>query len=70
MNELTKIDENKLAAALKEWFNNIDTYKDHFWTRNKVAVLLKNQLKLIGRWKNRRRGNPSKGYAMRNRNFQ
>jgi hypothetical protein len=64
MENLTKIDEIKLAEYLKQWFNQNNISKDHFWERNPVAVIIKNNLKSSGKWRNRARGNPRKGYKV------
>ena len=56
------IDENKLLKELEIWFEYNDLTKVHFWERNKIGKLIKNNIKSIGKWKNRARGNPRKGY--------
>ncbi len=64
MIELTKLDENKLAEAIDQWFNqnqlNFFTNKN-FWRQNKVAKTIKTKLKSINKWKNGRRGKAIKG---------
>lgn len=64
MLKLTKIDEENLIAALHEWFGNPEIITNvHFWKRNKVAVEIKNNLQRLGKWKNKARGNPRKGFV-------
>ena len=59
MQDLTRIDERKLAEALTQWFNqNHATFilNKNFWNRNPVAFLIKTRLKSMKKWKNGRRG--------------
>jgi hypothetical protein len=65
---MEKIDEKELARVLEKWFNNTNTTKIHFWNRNKVGLTLKNNLNNIGRWRNRKRGNPKRGYQIAKQN--
>jgi len=71
MNNLNKIDEKELAKYLEQWFNEVDITKEHFWDRSKVGQIIKKWLKMGGKWKNRARGNPRKGYKklIENRNI-
>ena len=64
MDNLIKIDEEKLSEYLEIWFNEADPTKDHFWNRNKVGKVIKKYLKILGKWKNKGRGNPKKGYKV------
>jgi hypothetical protein len=59
---MNKLNENKLAADLQKWFDDNNLITIHFWERNPVANVIKKQLKQIGKWKYRARGNPRKGY--------
>lgn len=45
-----------LQTLLTEWFKEEIKNDSQFWNKNKVAVILKNNLKLLDRWKQKRRG--------------
>lgn len=51
----------ELEKLLIEWFDNNDLIKPHFWNRNKIGKLIKDKLNLIGKWRNRMRGNAAAG---------
>lgn len=56
------INEDQLLKDLNTWFDYHNLAKSSFWERNKVAKLIKDNMRQIGKWKYRARGNPRKGY--------
>lgn len=54
------MNEKELSNELNNWFNNADSNKPHFWERNKVGKIIKNQLEKCGHWKIKLNGS-SKG---------
>lgn len=55
----------ELENLLIQWFEdnkNEIINKPHFWNRNKIANLIRKHLVAIGKWKNKRRGNPERGW--------
>jgi len=62
MENLTKLDEKKLAEYLAQWAKQNNLTQIHFWERNPVGIEIKRIIKSIGKWKYRARGNPRKGY--------
>jgi hypothetical protein len=68
MENLTKIDEKELAKYLQQWFNQTNTTVDHFWRRNLVGQVIKNNLTEKGKWKNNGRGKPKLGYLVMKKN--
>ncbi len=57
---MDKIAKNQLEKLLKEWFLS-EKGKVHQFTRDKVGLLIKNELEKEDRWKVMPRGNPRKG---------
>lgn len=57
----------ELAAELKVWFNK-HVKSPNVWNQTKTGRLIKETLLSSGNWKNKRRGNPKKGFAMRGKN--
>lgn len=55
------MNEKELSIELNNWFKSNSIYDTHVWCRNPVGIILKKQLKSLGNWKNKERGNPSKG---------
>ena len=47
--------EEQLEKALLEWFDKHKNQRD-VWSRNRIAILLKYQLKRLNHWKNKARG--------------
>lgn len=64
------MDEETLSKELNNWFKTTNTNKIHFWNRNPVGKVLKDNLIKIEHWKNARRGNPAKGWRERGKNSQ
>jgi len=65
MQNLIKIDEKALSEILNEWFELNKEKKlldKNFWARNKVGRQIKDKLTNVGKWRNKARGNPKKGY--------
>lgn len=54
------MNNNDLQKDLIVWFdlNKKNFNKIHFWSRNKIAILFKTELKKAKRWKNLPRGKP------------
>lgn len=63
--ELTKEEEEKVLHLLRKWFEWADFYKKGF-VRNPVLIIIKNEMKILGRWKDCPRGNPRKGRMVGN----
>ena len=59
--------DKELAAELAKWLNKYAN-KPNTWSRTETGKLIKDTLLVIGNWKNKRRGNPVKGYRMRGKN--
>lgn len=61
--------DNELEELLIKWFETATFDKRHFWTRNRIANIIRLELKAIDKWKNRSRGNSEAGYkkAVENR---
>lgn len=62
MSDLIKIDPKVLAEQIELFFKDADVNKLHFWERDIVAKSIKDNIKKIGKWKYRKRGNPKAGY--------
>lgn len=62
MKDCIKIDIDVLAEQMDLFFKDGALYDKNFWARNPVAKIIKSNLKRIGKWKYKRRGNPKAGY--------
>jgi hypothetical protein len=54
----------ELAKAVAEWFR-VSSGNRRRWSNDEVGVVIREQLKVTGNWKNAPRGNPAKGMAVR-----
>lgn len=61
-NEIESVNEAALSKYFIRWTKQIDTNKREFWSKNIFAKELKQYLISVGRWRNKKRGNPKKGY--------
>lgn len=48
--------DKDLEAELEVWFNNCDHFKARFWHKNKIARMIKQNLKEWGHFKEKPRG--------------
>lgn len=52
---------------LDEWFGLVEGMgskeMSEIWSRSAIGEVMRRRLRGLGYWKNRSRGNPSKGYA-------
>jgi hypothetical protein len=51
----------ELSIELQKWFDSGQIRHSHAFLRNPVGIVLKNELKSLGYWRNLLRGNPAKG---------
>lgn len=61
----TEINKEELSKVIKLWFeaNQDEINNDrNFWSRNPVGKLIKSNLTRLEYWRNKKRGNPKKGW--------
>jgi hypothetical protein len=63
-NSLAPISDFELSIHLKRWFTNRPKDKN-VWNRNKVGRVLKEELTRMKHWKGKTRGDPRKGWDMK-----
>lgn len=54
----------ELAERLQEWFSKVAGLPEWVRTKSPVWVAMRDNLRVLGNWKNRPRGNPGKGFRV------
>lgn len=57
---MNKQDQDQLTLLLEKFFSECDLNARDFLCKNKIAALLKQELKKLGRWRSLPRGKPNK----------
>lgn len=54
----------ELADRLQEWFSQVAGLPEWVRVKSPVWVAMRDNLRVLGNWKNRPRGNPKRGYLV------
>ena len=63
------MEHKNLAERLQEWFTLVSALPDWVRTKSPVWVAMRDNLRALGHWRARPRGNPKKGFEMSRKNM-
>jgi len=65
-----KMNHKSLAEELQVWFCEVKAMPEWVRCKSPVWSTMRDNLRLLGNWKNRPRGNPKRGYLVSRKNMK